>query len=55
MPDEPQPLDELLRAKEVVKIVGRNPSTLWAWIRRGDFARPLILNPGSEARDPRMA
>ena len=46
MPDEPQPLDELLRAKQVVKIVGRDLSTIWAWIKRGDFPAPVILNPG---------
>ena len=46
MPNEPPQLDAPLRGKQVAQIIGRDLSTIWAWIKRGDFPLPIVLNPG---------
>jgi predicted DNA-binding transcriptional regulator AlpA len=36
----------LICGPEVCRCIGRSLSTLWVWVRRGDFPQPLVLNPG---------
>jgi predicted DNA-binding transcriptional regulator AlpA len=46
-PRKERPGATLIRKKELIKRVGVDPSTLWQWMRDGQFPRPRILNPGS--------
>jgi predicted DNA-binding transcriptional regulator AlpA len=39
-----QPPTTLLRKKEIIRRVGVDPSTLWQWIRAGDFPMPVVIN-----------
>lgn len=48
MTDTEQP-SRLLRIRQVFGrsgLIPVHPSTGWAWIKRGDFPQPLLLNPG---------
>jgi predicted DNA-binding transcriptional regulator AlpA len=42
------PLDPILRKRAILADLGIDNSTLSAWIRRGDFPLPLVLNPGQK-------
>jgi len=41
-------LDPILRKRLILADLGVDNSTLAAWIRRGDFPPPLVLNPGQK-------
>ena len=46
MPDEP--LDPIIRKRLILADLGIDNSTLRAWMQRGDFPLPLVLNPGQK-------
>jgi predicted DNA-binding transcriptional regulator AlpA len=49
MPTPPypvNPLDPYLTKQQILDDLGINASTLDAWIKRGDFPKPYVLNPG---------
>ena len=42
-----QPLDRVLRPREVVKIVGISRSTLWRYVVAGKFPKPVKPTPST--------
>jgi prophage regulatory protein len=38
-------LSRLLPRREVLRLIGISNTTLWHWIKSGQFPEPLILNP----------
>lgn len=44
MPDVPDDLDDLVRAKEIAKIAKISPRVLFDWSRRGLFPAPIRLS-----------
>ena len=48
VPMSDNPLDPILRKSAILADLGVDNSTLSAWMRRGDFPLPLVLNPGQK-------
>ena len=48
MPDEHYKPDPLLRKRTILQEVPVSEATLWEWVRRGSFPRPVVLNPGQK-------
>ena len=43
-----QALDPIIRKRQILADLGIDDSMLNAWIKRGDFPLPLVLNPGQK-------
>jgi prophage regulatory protein len=39
----------VLRQKQVLELLGISHSTLWEWVRKGRFPRPISLGPNTRA------
>jgi prophage regulatory protein len=39
----------ILRQRQVLQLLGISASTLWDWVRRGKFPRPIAIGPNSRA------
>lgn len=39
----------LLNFKIICQITGKNRSTIWRWIRSGNFPKPINIGPNSAA------
>jgi prophage regulatory protein len=39
----------VLRQKQVLQLLGISHSTLWEWVRKGRFPRPISLGPNTRA------
>ena len=39
------PSNRLLRVSEVAKLLGVSTSTLYKWVKQGQFPRPIMLGP----------
>jgi predicted DNA-binding transcriptional regulator AlpA len=50
-PNPADPFDRLIRKREILQDLGVNASTLWLWIKRSHFPRPVVLNPGVGNRE----
>src|SRR5215469_6358520 len=50
MPDD-KPFDPFLRKKRIVAELKIHPSTLDAWVDKGTFPKPVVLNAGVGGRE----
>jgi prophage regulatory protein len=39
----------ILRQRQVLELLGISSSTLWEWVRKGRFPRPISLGPNTRA------
>jgi prophage regulatory protein len=39
----------ILRQRQVLELLGISASTLWEWVRRGRFPKPIAIGPNSKA------
>jgi prophage regulatory protein len=39
----------ILRQRQVLQLLGISSSTLWEWVRRGRFPKPIAIGPNSKA------
>ena len=39
--------DRILRAKDVVAVLGVSRTTLWRWVKDGTFPQPIQLGPAT--------
>jgi len=46
----PLPVDPLLNTKEVARILGLHPNTLWKWRNKGYGPTPLPIGPQHDDR-----
>jgi prophage regulatory protein len=39
----------ILRQRQVLELLGISSSTLWDWVKRGKFPKPIAIGPNSKA------